>query len=210
MQPLSHICTVLEKKLTQVWVNRGCVTLATAVGPIFQDITFIIYCRHINTSIGRVKVSDELMSYAMSQLTHLSEWLFLHHFNLILPHKICGSYSPFHQSAGGSCITCNTESAHTRVFWHGLPEIHNDLKPMAQVLHLATHTPIHLWHCKTHPFTSDLFQSCTHWNYFSRRGGREGINKIYFEQYLQSIGQTYSYMGFNDPSTTSWESLDFY
>ena len=68
-------------------VNRGSIRSATSVGTILQDLALLLRTKHIYASIGRIKGADNTMSDDASRLTHLPNWMFLHHFALAFPQK---------------------------------------------------------------------------------------------------------------------------
>ena len=204
MQPLAQIRTVVENTLEQIWVNRGCVRSSTAFVTILWDITFLIYRSHIYTYIEIVKVTEKPTEDAMSQQTNLSDRLLLQHLNLILspnnPFRLLPLPSEFRRQM--------TSKLHSKRS-HKVFLTHSTGKTQQFETYgsgLDTHTPIPMWHWKTDPFPTDIFQAFMHWYLGSRRVEGEGgvIKKRYVEQYIQSIGNKFSYMGFNDPIKTSW------
>ena len=87
MQPLSYICTFMDGMSTQGWANKGSIVSATSVVTILQDLALLMRTKHIYASIGRIKGADNTISDDASRLTHLPNWMFLHHFALAFPQK---------------------------------------------------------------------------------------------------------------------------
>ena len=61
--------------------------MASAVGPILQDIALAARRHNIHAYVGRMSGEENNMADSTSRLTHLPNWKFLSHFHIHLPQR---------------------------------------------------------------------------------------------------------------------------
>ena len=82
MDTSAHIHISVNKTEAQGWSNHRSVRSATAVGPIFQDLSLMMIMHKIYSSVQRISGTDNKMTDVYSRLTHLTDKMFLHNFAL--------------------------------------------------------------------------------------------------------------------------------
>ena len=78
----------IDDTAAQGWTNRGSVRSSAVVVSILSNLVILTLYKIMYTSTRQVKGWDNNMVNSVSQLIHLSDQNFLHHFILSFPQKI--------------------------------------------------------------------------------------------------------------------------
>ena len=137
MDTLAHILTAMENTAAQGWSNQGSVSLETAVSPILRDLALLTHNPKIYSSVQRISGMDNNMADDASRLTHLTDNMFLCHFDLTFPQKILWRLLTLPSGCKRQLTSILNRNLCPMDSRHSLPKGLHRMAPMAQFLQVA-------------------------------------------------------------------------